>query len=276
MKSPIYRLKVVELPYVQRLELELHFPAYTGLAPRKIEDGGDLAVLKGTEVRVKVTPTMASPGGQILVHDALKLPLTAAADNTLTGAFIADKDGFYRFELDAPSGERVSASPQYTIDVLTDQGPTVSIAKPGRDTSASPIEEVFVEARAEDDFGAPGWWLVNGRPKSVRLFDGKNRLAEVTWATFISRARRAAGRFRHIFPAPPTTPNGVSVSRRHLLPQVRPLRKGSGARNPTPGRAAVAAVPAESRVVAATAPVISRQRQPRCGHAGRQAARTRS
>ncbi len=69
VKSPTYTLKVVDLPYVQRLELELHFPAYTGLAPRRIEDGGDLAVLKGTEVRVKVTPTMTARGGQILLHD---------------------------------------------------------------------------------------------------------------------------------------------------------------------------------------------------------------
>ncbi len=103
------------------------------------------------------------------------------ADGTLTGAFNADKDGFYRFELDAPTGERVTASPQYTIDVLTDQPPTVSIAKPGRDTSASPIEEVFVEARAEDDFGVRDLELVysvNGAAeKTVRLFDGKNRLA---------------------------------------------------------------------------------------------------
>ena len=60
VSSAIYTLKVVDLPYVQRLELELHFPAYTGLAPRKIEDGGDIAVLKGTEVRVKVTPTMTA------------------------------------------------------------------------------------------------------------------------------------------------------------------------------------------------------------------------
>jgi hypothetical protein len=184
VKSPTYALKVVDLPYVQKLELELHFPAYTGLSPRKIEDGGDLAVLKGTEVRVKVTPTMTARGGQILVHDALKVPLTVSADGTLAGAFTADKDGFYRFELDAPSGEHVKASPQYTIDVLTDQTPTVSISKPGRDTSASPIEEVFVEARAEDDFGVRDLELVysvNGSAeKSIRLFDGKSRLSEVT------------------------------------------------------------------------------------------------
>ncbi len=184
VKSAVFTLKVVDLPYVQKLELELHFPAYTGLAPRKIEDGGDLAVLKGTEVRVKVTPTMTARGGQIILQDEAKVALTAAPDGTLSAAFKAEKDGFYRFELDAPTGERVSASPQYTIDVLTDQPPTVSIAKPGRDTTASPIEEVLVEARAEDDFGVRDLELVysvNGTAeKSLRLFDGKNRLSEVT------------------------------------------------------------------------------------------------
>ena len=32
----------------------------TGLERRKIEDGGDTAVLRGTEIRVKVVLTMAS------------------------------------------------------------------------------------------------------------------------------------------------------------------------------------------------------------------------
>ena len=86
--------------------------------------------------------------------------------------------------MNAPTGERVTASPQYTIDVLADQPPTVSIAKPGRDTSASPIEEVFVEARADDDFGVRNLELVysvNGGPeKTVRLFDGQKRMSEVS------------------------------------------------------------------------------------------------
>ena len=127
---------------------------------------------------------MTARGGQIILQDEAKVALTAAPDGTLSAAFKAEKDGFYRFELDAPTGERVSASPQYTIDVLTDQPPTVSIAKPGRDTTASPIEEVLVEARAEDDFGVKDLELVysvNGTAeKSLRLFDGKNRLSEVT------------------------------------------------------------------------------------------------
>lgn len=184
VRSSTYTLKVIDLPYAQRLELEYHFPAYTGLAPRKIEDGGDIAVLTGTEIRVRVVPTMTAKGGQIVLHDSGSAGLVPNADGSLSTRFKADRDGFYRVELDAPTGERVPASPKYTIDVLTDQSPIVSISKPGRDTSASPIEEVFVEASAEDDFGVKDLELVysvNGTAeKTVRLFDGKSRLPEVT------------------------------------------------------------------------------------------------
>ena len=37
----------------RNLELEYVFPAYTGLAPQKVEVGGDVAALRGTEVRVQ-------------------------------------------------------------------------------------------------------------------------------------------------------------------------------------------------------------------------------
>ena len=37
VRSSVYTLKVVDLPYVSRLELEYHFPAYTGLPPQEVE-----------------------------------------------------------------------------------------------------------------------------------------------------------------------------------------------------------------------------------------------
>ena len=188
VRSGTYTLKVVELPYVQHLELEYHFPAYTGLPPQKVEEGGDIAVLRGTEVRLRAVPTMAAKSGDIVVSDKARSALSPAAEGgspaPLTGAFKVDEKGFYRIELDGPSGERLPASPQYTIDALADRAPTVSIAKPGRDTQASPIEEVFVEARADDDFGVKDLDLVysvnGGAEKTIRLFDGKKRTAEVT------------------------------------------------------------------------------------------------
>ncbi len=184
VRSPAFTLKVVELPYVKKLDLEYRFPAYTGLEPRKVEDGGDIAVLGGTDVSLTITPTMASKGGRILIGEKDSVPLTAAADGTLTAAFTAKQDGFYRVELDGPSNEKVTASPQYTIDILSDQTPTVTVGKPGRDTDATPVQEFAIEVRADDDYAVKHLELmysVNGGPeKSIRLFEGRQALKEVT------------------------------------------------------------------------------------------------
>ena len=96
---------------------------------------------------------MKTAGGRITLNDKDALDLMPQADGSLTASFKAERDGSYRVELKAPSGELAAASPQYTIDVLDDQAPSVSFNRPGRDTSVSSIEEVFVEAAAEDDFG---------------------------------------------------------------------------------------------------------------------------
>jgi hypothetical protein len=184
VKSATYTLKVVDVPYVQKLGLEYKFPAYTGLEPEKIEEGGDIAVLRGTDVKVTITSTMKTKGGRIALNDKDTVPLTVEADGTLTASFKADKDGSYHVELDAPNGERVAASPQYTIDVLTDRAPTVTFARPGRDTSASSIEEVYVEASADDDYGVKDLELVysvnGGAEKTIPLFNGSKRLPAVS------------------------------------------------------------------------------------------------
>jgi hypothetical protein len=184
VRSGTFTLKVVEMPYVQRLDLEYHFPAYTGLPPQKIEDGGDIAVLRGTEVRLRAVPTMATGAGQVVIDKRASAGLTPDAEGALTGRFTVDKDGLYHLEMTAPTGEIVKASPEYTIDVLADAAPTVSIAKPGRDTQASPIEEIFIEARADDDFGVRNLELVyavnGGAEQRLGLFEGQKRLPEVS------------------------------------------------------------------------------------------------
>ena len=184
VRSPTFSMSVLDLPTVKTLALEYRFPAYTGLEPRTVEPGGDVAALAGTEVRLKVTPTMASNAGKIWLNDTTSLPLTTQGDGTLTGAFTLDKDGFYRIELNGPHNEAVKASQQYTIDVLNDQGPTVKFSKPGRDTQASPVEEVFAEVRADDDFGVKQvqmFYSVNGgAEKTVALFNGAKAQPEVT------------------------------------------------------------------------------------------------
>ena len=74
------------------------------------------------------------------------MPLTVNADGTLAGSFEVKDDGIYRIELATAAGALVAASPQYTIDVLTDEAPSVAFSKPGRDLRATSLDEIFVEA----------------------------------------------------------------------------------------------------------------------------------
>ena len=187
VKSDVFTMHAADLPYVKQLEMEYVFPGYTGLAPRKIENGGDIAVLQGTQVRVRITPTMKSPSGRIMLDGGTVINLAPEGD-VFTGTIPVSKDGFYRIELQGgPENKLVNASPQYTIDVLEDQAPTVSIAKPGRDSTASPIEEFAIEARADDDFGVRQLELVysvNGGPEQTKkLIDASGRaLPEISAA----------------------------------------------------------------------------------------------
>jgi hypothetical protein len=108
----------------------------------------------------------------------------AQGDGSLIGSFKIDKQGFYRIELTGPQGEKVEASPQYTIDVIDDQAPSVRFTKPGRDSQASPVEELFLEARADDDYGVKSlqlFYSVNGStPKTIGLFGGSKPMTEVS------------------------------------------------------------------------------------------------
>ncbi len=179
VRSNLFRIEVVDLPYVQGLVLEYHFPAYVGLQPQRQEDGGDIAALRGTEVRFYITPTVPVSGGAIEVEDQDKIALSAEEDGTLTASLRIQRDGTYRIVFESFDGDSVIGSPDYLIDVLADQPPYVSFAKPGRDIKVTNVEEVFTEVEAEDDYGVGRIELVysiNGGPEdTLELYSGGRR-----------------------------------------------------------------------------------------------------
>jgi hypothetical protein len=175
-RSATHTIEVADLPYVEHLELEYRFPRYSGLAPRTVEFGGDIAALKGTVVTLRVFPTMLTPGGQLVI-DGEAVALTNEGDGTWTASLTVEDEGYYEVALERAGGELVPASPQYTIDVLSDQPPSVSFSQPGRDERASPIEEFFLEAKADDDYGISELLLIysvnGGAEDTISMFDGQ-------------------------------------------------------------------------------------------------------
>lgn len=181
VRSPVHTLAVTDLPYVDQIALEYRFPAYTGLQPQRQEDGGDVAALVDTRVRVEVIPTVSVTEGALAVGgDTLPMEVGTAG---LTGELTVKDNGSYRVLMAGPDGRLVAASPEYFIDALDDQPPLVRIARPGRDVAVTSVDELFLEVEAEDDFGLAAVDLViavNGGPDTaISLYGGRGRLREV-------------------------------------------------------------------------------------------------
>lgn len=176
VRSGTFTLGVADLPAVDRLEMVYRFPRYTGLAPRRFEYGGDVAALAGTRVELTVTPTLATPSARLVMDTGDTISMDAGPEGTFAASFVVRDEGFYGIRFLARDEMWVAGAPDYRIDVLHDQGPSISFSKPGRDIQVSSIEEVFVEARADDDLGIAEIlfvYSVNGGPSdTLRIHAG--------------------------------------------------------------------------------------------------------
>jgi len=184
VRSRMFRIDVADLPSVRQIDLEYRFPAYAGLAPRTVEDGGDIAALRGTRVRLLIQPTIPVERGQLVVDGEDGQDLVLMDDGRLTATLVVGRETYYRIRLEGVGGRIVPASPDYSIEPLDDQPPTIEMSRPGRDTKVTSIEEAFVEVRAEDDFGVGSLeviYAVNGGPEdTVVLFQGRPRRKTMT------------------------------------------------------------------------------------------------
>jgi hypothetical protein len=152
IRSEVYKLNVVDLPYVKQLDLVLNFPAFTNLPSKTVEDGGDIAALKGTAATITAKLTGKVRAARIVYSDGKKVEMKQQGAD-FVGELTVTGDTSYYIELVSTDGEAYRGSNEYDVSVLVDQPPTISFDKPGRDKKATNLEEVFTQARAEDDYG---------------------------------------------------------------------------------------------------------------------------
>jgi hypothetical protein len=180
VRSESFRLDVVDLPFVKQLDLVLNFPAHTGMTAKTVEDGGDIAALKGTVATITARLSGKARAARLVLADGRKVEMKAAGTD-FVGALTVTGDTSYYVELTSPDGEVYRGSNEYDVTALEDRPPVVTIERPGRDTKATNLEEVFTQARAEDDFGVAGlelFFSVNGGPEQRVSLQELSRDAE--------------------------------------------------------------------------------------------------
>ncbi|HSE23024.1 MAG TPA: DUF4175 family protein [Pyrinomonadaceae bacterium] len=152
VRSDVFKLNVVDLPYVKQLDLALNFPSFTHLPAKVVEDGGDIAAIKGTVATITAKLSGRVKGARIVFADGRKTEMKPESTD-FKGEVSVAADTSYYIELVSMDGEAYRGSNEYDITLLIDQPPAISFDKPGRDKKATNLEEVFTQARAEDDFG---------------------------------------------------------------------------------------------------------------------------
>jgi hypothetical protein len=157
--SPDYRVSVVRPPRVERIDLHYEYPRAFGLKPRVEEDSGDIYGPVGTRVRIAVRTDKPVTAAALTLGGGKRVELQGSGDGA-SGELVIAEDGSYRVALADADGLNSPGDTEYFIRTLEDRPPDVRIMRPAGDKQVTPIEEVSIEARADDDFGIAGFDLV--------------------------------------------------------------------------------------------------------------------
>ena len=173
-RSEDYTVTAVFPPRVERIDLHYVYPSFAGLAPRDEQDGGDIYAPAGTRVRLRIHTDKAIAQGQIALGRAAAVAVRAVAPRTVEADLVLARDDSYRVRLSDLDGLRTSGDTEYFIRLMDDRPPDVRILRPSADQQITPLEEIAIEARADDDYGIAAFdlvYAVGGGPERVVPFD---------------------------------------------------------------------------------------------------------
>jgi hypothetical protein len=172
LHSRHFNLRVLDLPGVKNIRVTYRYPDWTKLQNVVEERGGDLRAVEGTQADLEVQTDRPLKDGLLVLDDDTQVKLTGGQGNIYKGTIQIAKDGEYHMAA-MDQGQPVRLSNDYFIEADKASPPNIEIAQPSRDYRASPIEEVKVTVKSDDQFGVYGMALhysVNGGPdKTVDL-----------------------------------------------------------------------------------------------------------
>ncbi len=171
--SRTYTVSGLVAPKVKRIDAHYEYPAFTGLAPRDDEDGGDVYAPAGTRVRLRVHTDRPATAGAMAHGEQPPAPLRQVGATIFETDLVVTKDDAYRVQLADADGLRGGGETEYFIRLMDDRPPEVRILKPSGDQQITSLEEVAIEARADDDYGVGAFdlvYAVAGQPERVTPF----------------------------------------------------------------------------------------------------------
>jgi hypothetical protein len=182
LESDAYAVTVLRAPRVERIDVAYAYPAHTGLESRVEIGGGDVFAPEGTVATLTVHADKPIDDAALQLAVGGMIPLRHLPRGALSASFEVAGDDTYRVVLWDADGLPNRSEDEYVIRSAADDAPFVEVRRPGGDREITPLEEVVIEARAEDDFALDQFdlvYAVAGRDERIVDLLGGERMARI-------------------------------------------------------------------------------------------------
>ncbi|HUT62689.1 MAG TPA: DUF4175 family protein, partial [Anaerolineae bacterium] len=151
--TPRYRVSVIERPDVERIELTLTYPEYTGLGTVALRNNdGNIRVLGGTEVSMRIKANKHIKDMVINWSDSTETRCSVSSDTGMT-SFKVTKTVDYHISLTDTLNITNINPIKYRITSLVDENPMISILSPVSEILL-PLSMTFpLVYQGNDDYG---------------------------------------------------------------------------------------------------------------------------
>lgn len=167
--SEAFRLEAIDPAALTRIDLTYLYPEALRQPGRTETDSGDIFGPRGTTVTVDLIFDKPLDSGALELGSGQRL-VAERTPQGLRATLAIDQDTTYRVAARDADGLESAAGVEYFIRLLNDRPPDVRIARPGGDRQVTPLEEVTIEAVADDDFALAALEIVvqrQGRAETV-------------------------------------------------------------------------------------------------------------
>jgi hypothetical protein len=158
--SPIYKVKVLIPPAVEKIDISVTPPAYTKLPKEYLNRNiGDITALPGSIVNIKLSANKLLKNTELKFHSGENISLKLKG-NSAGGSFRIKGDDRYKIVLRDTSNQENINPIVYRIQTIMDNTPFVDIFQPGEDVEVTLDVVLPLKIKTEDDFGITKAYLV--------------------------------------------------------------------------------------------------------------------
>jgi hypothetical protein len=159
-RSGTYRISVSDTPVIVGIEVDYSYPDYTKRKPERKSGDGDIAAVKGSEVKITARANKPLKSAKLRFGGGTYSLVSIRADGAIQSqVFNVTEDDTYSFDLVDTDGFTNQEAITHTIKAIEDRKPVVGIRSPEKYSEATLDEVVDVTFRAVDDFGIEKVWL---------------------------------------------------------------------------------------------------------------------